>query len=208
MGALQQLRLAAVGGGATLRSQLLFGGADGSTVFTDTTGKVWTPFGNAQIDTSLGDQRGLFDGSGDYIKTPDHADLNMGTGDFTIAFRLRFNSIAGFQTVASRGYTINANGAWLLQTGNGNGIITFYTTAGGTTFARCSSSALSAGVDYDIEVRRASGTVTFKVNGATTGSGADPTNLSVVAETSIGGGSSTGYNNFWFNGWVSNWSIA
>ncbi len=55
-------------------------GADGSTTFTDSaTGgsHTWTAYGNAQIDTAqnkFGGASGLFDGSGDYIDTPDSPD--------------------------------------------------------------------------------------------------------------------------------------
>ena len=81
------------GGGATdpywsnVASLLHFDGADGSTTFTDQKGHVWTPSGNAQIDTAqskFGGASGLFDGSGDYITAASHADFGFGTGDFTI----------------------------------------------------------------------------------------------------------------------------
>lgn len=70
---------------------LHFDGADGSTVITDSnrggSPHIWTANGNAQIDTAqskFGGASGLFDGSGDYISTPDHADFNLGSGDWTI----------------------------------------------------------------------------------------------------------------------------
>lgn len=71
-------------------------GSDASTTFTDESGKTWTASGNAQIDTAqsvFGGASGLFDGSGDYISTADHADFYY-PGDMTIDFRLRFNAFA------------------------------------------------------------------------------------------------------------------
>lgn len=68
-------------------SLLHFDGPDESTTFTDETGKIWTPHGNVQLDTSqkkFGSAAGLFDGSGAYVTTPAHADFSVGTGDFTI----------------------------------------------------------------------------------------------------------------------------
>jgi hypothetical protein len=197
-------------GGISYRSHLPFGGANGSTVFTDDTGKIWTAFGNAQIDTSLGDQRGRFDGSGDYITTPNHADLQFGTSDFTIAFGIRFASLAGFQTICSRGYTTNSNGAWLVQTGNGNGRLIFYVTNSGTTtpIVADTTTTVSSGVDYDIEIARVGATASLSVNGSVVNSGPIGSgSISAIAEMSIGGGSSGGYNNFWFNGWIKDFRV-
>lgn len=72
-------------------------GSDASTTFTDEAGKTVTANGNAQIDTAqskFGGAGGLFDGTGDYLSVPDSADWYFATGDFTIDFRVRFNSVA------------------------------------------------------------------------------------------------------------------
>lgn len=71
-------------------------GIDGSTTFTDSSisVKTITANGNAQIDTAqsvFGGACGLFDGTGDYLSTPDSNDFNFASGDFTIDFRVRFN---------------------------------------------------------------------------------------------------------------------
>lgn len=74
------------------KSLLHFDGTDASTTFTDESGKTWTAAGNAQIDTAqskFGGASGLFDGTGDYIDTPDSADFDVGSGDFTIDFWVR-----------------------------------------------------------------------------------------------------------------------
>lgn len=74
-------------------------GADASTTFTDSsTGGVNSPHtmtanGDAQIDTAqskFGGAAGLFDGVGDYLSTPDSADWDMGTGDYTFDFWIRW----------------------------------------------------------------------------------------------------------------------
>jgi hypothetical protein len=75
---------------------LHFDGADGSTTITDECGKTWTANNNAQIDTAqsvFGGASCLFDGSGDYVRTANQTDFDFGTGDFTIDFRIRFNSL-------------------------------------------------------------------------------------------------------------------
>ena len=66
---------------ANTKSLLHFDGANNSTTFTDETGKTWTAHGNAKISTAqykFPTGSGLFDGTGDYIDTPDHADFNFG----------------------------------------------------------------------------------------------------------------------------------
>lgn len=62
-------------------------GTNGSTTFTDVTGKTVTPAGNAQISTAqskFGGASAYFDGTGDYLTVPDSADLELGGGNFTI----------------------------------------------------------------------------------------------------------------------------
>src|SRR5690606_29617491 len=78
---------------------LHFEGSDGSATFTDSNiggaAKTWTANGNAQIDTAqskFGAASGLFDGTGDYITTPDHNDFTLGSSDFTIDFWAKRNS--------------------------------------------------------------------------------------------------------------------
>ncbi|MDI6787615.1 MAG: hypothetical protein QME51_04520, partial [Planctomycetota bacterium] len=79
---------------AYTKALLHFDGTDASTTFIDESGKIWTRYGNAQIDTAqskFGGASGLFDGAGDYITTPDHNDFNLGSGNFTVDLRVRFN---------------------------------------------------------------------------------------------------------------------
>lgn len=76
-----------------------FNGADTSTSFLNegSGSHVWTAAGNAQIDTAqsrFGGSSGLFDGTGDFISTPNHANFNFGSGDFTIDLWVRFNAVS------------------------------------------------------------------------------------------------------------------
>jgi hypothetical protein len=51
--------------------------------------------GNAQVDTAqkkFGTASALFDGTGDYLSVPDHADWFMDTGKFTVDCLVRFNN--------------------------------------------------------------------------------------------------------------------
>ena len=80
------------------KALLHFNGSDTSTTFTDESGKTWTGAVTAQLDTDqkkFGTASLLLDGDSDYISTPDHADFDVGSGDFTIDFWVRFNGIPG-----------------------------------------------------------------------------------------------------------------
>lgn len=82
-------------------------GIDGSTVFTDDSEYIrsCTAGGTAQIDTAqsvFGGASGLLDGNSDYVSVPDSDDWDFGTGDFTIDFRIRFNSVSGNQCFVGR----------------------------------------------------------------------------------------------------------
>lgn len=63
-------------------------GTNGSTTFTDSTGKnTITANGNAQISTTqskFGGSSMYFDGNGDYLSVPASTNFNFGTGDHTL----------------------------------------------------------------------------------------------------------------------------
>lgn len=90
----------------SIKSLLHFDGADGSTTFIDETGKVWTANGDAQIDTAqskFGGASGLFDGTGDYVDTPDSTDFTLGSNDFTIDAWFQDNASGGaFRFIAGQ----------------------------------------------------------------------------------------------------------
>mgnify|MGYP001606217038 CR=1 FL=1 len=83
----------AQGGNDSFTKILLhFDGADTSTTFTDNntggSAHTWTAAATAQIDTGIAifTAAGLFDGTGDFITTPDHADFTIGASEFTVDF--------------------------------------------------------------------------------------------------------------------------
>lgn len=66
-----------------------FDGADAATTFPESslTGGTWTASGGAQLDTAqakFGPSSLLISADGDDIRTPDHADYTLGSGDWTI----------------------------------------------------------------------------------------------------------------------------
>src|SRR5687768_6144765 len=92
-------------------------GADGSTTFTDESGKTWTARGDAQIDTAqsvFGGASGRLDGNGDFVDTPDHADWDFGSGDFTLDLRVRFAAV-GTAYFITHGDTYAGGSGWFLR---------------------------------------------------------------------------------------------
>jgi hypothetical protein len=72
-------------------------GADASTTFTDSSSNAFTMTrgGNAELDTAVtkfGTAAVIWDGTGDFLRTPSDTDFTFGTGDFTIEFWSYFNS--------------------------------------------------------------------------------------------------------------------
>ena len=82
-------------------------GADASITFIDSaTGKTVTAIGNAQIDTAqykFGGASALFDGTGDGLTTPNHADFDFGSGDFTIDYWFRAATLGSTMIFTSKG---------------------------------------------------------------------------------------------------------
>jgi hypothetical protein len=104
--------VAVIGGGIDSCTVLVLhgDGVDASTTITDSSsgGKAMTANGDAQIDASqakFGTGSILFDGTGDYVSTPDHADFNFGTGTLTIEGWVRFNSLTGQHCLYSQAST-------------------------------------------------------------------------------------------------------
>jgi hypothetical protein len=70
-------------------------GADASTSFPDAsaTGSTITANGNAQVDTAqskFGGASALFDGTGDFLSAPSISGFQLGSGNFTLDFWIRF----------------------------------------------------------------------------------------------------------------------
>lgn len=79
-------------------------GTDGSSAFVDSSSgaKTVSVTGNAQVDTAqskFGGASALFDGSGDYLSTANSADWDFGTGNFTVDFWVKFNTV-GYSVLA------------------------------------------------------------------------------------------------------------
>lgn len=116
------------------------GPVDASTniIDSETTPKTFTVSGDAQLDTAqykFGLSSLLLDGTGDYVKSNDHADwqLGGGTGNFTIDMWVRFNSVAANRTLVSQ--FVDATHYWKLYWIQASNQLSFDYNNGGTTIA-------------------------------------------------------------------------
>lgn len=128
---------------------LNMGGADGSTTFTDSAPSphTMTANGNAQIDTSLGFNAGMFDGDGDYLSTPYSADHNLTSGDWTIEGYGRFTGLSGadMHLICKDGVsgssfpqysvTVNSGGKLSAAVGSGGGVSYSQSVTGTSTIS-------------------------------------------------------------------------
>jgi hypothetical protein len=147
-------------------------GADGSTTFTDSSPNphTFTAQGNAQIDTAqyvFGGSSGLFDGSGDYITSPDSNDWNLGAGDFTISFRVRFAALtAGTFPVFIGQYDITGQRNWETYFDVDTNRIYFdYSTDGSSTTSRFESWSPVINTWYAVRIVRSGSTLLTFING-------------------------------------------
>lgn len=101
-------------------------GADGSAPITDATGRAWTAAGDAQIDTSLGYNTCLLDGSGDYLTSAvDIAGASFGTGAYTVEAWINIPAYKSIGSMILDTLPLNGSGAR-------NNSITFYIASNGT----------------------------------------------------------------------------
>lgn len=140
-------------------------GSDTSTTFTDDsgTGHTVTAGGDAQIDTAqkvFGTASGLLDGTTDYLQIASHADFALGTGDFTIDYRIRLSVFAVETELYVWGTSDTSNRFNWHTVGGGRLDVFVGGSAGG-------SPSFSNTLDtwYHFAITRASGTVRVFVNG-------------------------------------------
>jgi len=139
------------------KSLLHMNGADGSTVFTDETGKIWTPVGTAQIDNAqskFGGTSGFFSYGSNYIHTPDHDDFHLSNLDWTIDFWIRYNGVTGGFNIISQVQAVGTD--WMdLWTSFPTPRLTFSHWGGGVQTATFYATvSMSVGVWYHIAVER------------------------------------------------------
>lgn len=134
-------------------------GADGSTVFTDSSslGHTITTLGDAQVTSNQLD----CDGVGDFILTPKHVGFDLGAGDFCIEVwaAVRSNPSTGPRPLIA--YWKTGGGlSWYLGFDNSNSLVFYYSLDGGSgVFTPASSGTITQVTPQHFMVNRISGTL-------------------------------------------------
>lgn len=172
MGAVQQFLSSKGSSGDPKRAfvvaHLHFDGTDGSTTITDTTGRSWTPSGNAQIDTAQSQFGGaslLLDGTGDYVSTANAAALQLTNQAFVIECWIRPNELGRVQTISNKrdGSGAEEHSIYFQAT---NVIVFNLFNSGSAVVTLTTTTVFTTGVWYAICVERAGNTFRIYVNGA------------------------------------------
>ena len=191
------------------KALLYFEGTDTSTTFTDQSGKTWTAAGNAQMDTAqrkFGGASGLFDGTGDVITTPDHADWNFATGDCRISLFARWNALpsSGVTQYLINQYVSGGANRWLLLLANSAGTYSLQfivTTGGADTITITGTVVISTGVWYRVILSRIGTSFVIYLDAISKGAGTDSDTIADYAAV-LAVGARGSDNGQAFNGWL------
>ena len=165
----------------------------------DVTISNFSPF----TETNLVTGSGYFDGTGDYLTTPNNTGIQFGTEAFTIEFWMyRATSAAASGALINQIGTTNGN--WgIIMTGNVMYFQRAYSTASLNNYFNVDTYRITpftwAHVAY---VRTTGGSSRFFVNGVPVPGETDTTNYNGTSALHIAGVASAGYGSF--NGYISN----
>jgi len=178
---------------ASVTSLLHFDGTDGSTTFTDITGKIWSPAGTAQIDTAqskFGGASGLFGGG--WIASASSEDFNIISGNFTFEFFCRHSSTSGNQGMVES--YLNNNNRWNISLVDG--ALNFYTLVGSVGSTKITTTAPAVDTWHHIALVKDGSTFTLYVNGTAVGTSTTTSYYAgaVVQYVGTSGAGSTPYN--------------
>jgi hypothetical protein len=181
-------------------SLLHFDGADGSTTFTDVTGKAWNAAGNAQIDTAqskFGGASMVLDGSGDWLRTAAHPDFDFGTGDFTIEAWIRPASFTADRVIVTRYTHWSDYVGFYLGTRAGSPNILIFRAGNSVPIVLNGNTALSVNTWVHVAVARVSGVTRMFVDGVTqTATHTGSVNITSASVVSVGAGPTKDDENF------------
>lgn len=155
---------------------LHFSGADASTTITDSnaggSAKTWTAAGNAQIDTAdfkFNASSLLFDGTGDYVSTPDHADFTVGSSAFTLDTWVK-TSTSGRMAICGASNSAGGNTAtsYVIEKDASNKP-NFYVFVGSTQYIVTGTTSINTGAWVHLAAVRTGNILKLFVNGTQEG---------------------------------------
>ena len=183
--------------------------ADGSTTFVDQSsyGRTQTAAGNAQYDTAQAPSgmtsSGLFDGTGDYVSTPDATSLELAANDFTIEAYIRFNtSPSGYRMISSK--DDGGNRSWYFSQHDNTLKFGYYVSGGATELS--ASWTPSTGIWYHVAAVRNGTEFYFFIDGTQLGTTLtlsatiDDTNANHYLASNFAGSNV-------FDGWICNYRL-
>jgi hypothetical protein len=155
------------------RALLHFNGVDGSTTFTDETGRAWTRVAasTCEIDTAQSQFGGaslLLGGSGNYLTSPDTEDMSLAASNFTVEGWVRFASVPStgvVQAFVTKWTTAGSNRGWSVSLFGGNFRL-LYSTTGSDAGALNTAWSPAANTWYHFAVVRYGNNVLLFINGA------------------------------------------
>lgn len=153
-------------------------------IFDNTANNVLETVGNAQISTSVkkyGTGSLAFDGTGDWLMTPDRVALRLGTGNFTIEFWLYLSATGASRGIVGKGASTTG---WLVSTNSSNNVVFTYGTSTIT-----STGTLSGSTWYHIAVVRTgtgSNQTKIYIDGTNDGTGTVNTDFSQTEAMYVG----------------------
>ena len=160
---------------ADVVAMLRMDGTNGSTTFTDQKGHTFTATGNAQISTAqskFGGASALCDGTGDLVSSANHADWDLGSGDFTIECWVRPAAIGAVCEITTKRLNNAAYSPFDLYM-DAAGKAGFVMSTSGSSWAvniLSAAAVFAVGTWAHVAMCRAASTVYCWVNGVSVGS--------------------------------------
>lgn len=181
-------------------------GANNSTSFIDSSlsAHVMTANGAAKISTAqskFGGAAGIFDGSTAYLSTPNSADFNFGTGDYTVDCWINPSSVATVdQCVWDLGG--QTNGVRLIW----NDVANQFQVSMAATAYTFATSGMSNGTWYHTALTRSGTNLRFFLNGVQQGSTLTSSdNVSTSNATFVG---HAVLNAYYWNGYIDEFRVS
>lgn len=179
-----------LGADTAVRALLPLTGANGSTTFTDLTGRTWTRAGNTVITTDqsrFGNGSARFDGSGDYLATTTSAADSISTGNFTIELWARWNTFG-----TDKKYVVchpgNGSQYWQFRHDSTAGA-SFRITGFALVVEQGNNTGWSTGVWYHVAIVRNRNNFTIYRNGISVASATFTGSIGHFANLEVGGAS-------------------